>query len=230
VKKLALGLAVGGLLVWQAGATIAYDAPSTTLGNQGFHGGNDGPWNLGEQFTVNSAVTVTELGAFDSGLNGWGTETITVAIYNSANAIVGSSVAFSGISGPSEGTLAPGSAYRFQAVAPISLAAGQTYTIVASGLGSLQNYDWNAYYNGGNTVITTDTGGGLLSFNNSYYSSYSGTPALPGNLDPNGPAAYGAGSFNFTPVPEAAGFALAGVAMLGLVYAGRAYSQKLKLA
>ena len=36
---------------------------------------------------------------------------------------------------------------------------------------------------------------------------------------------YGAGNADFAPVPEAAGFALAGVGLLGLVYVGRCYRQ-----
>ena len=41
---------------------------------------------------------------------------------------------------------------------------------------------------------------------------------------------FGAGTFEFTPVPEAAGFAVAGVALLGIVYIGRCYTQRRKLA
>jgi hypothetical protein len=229
-KKLGLGLALGGLFAWQAGATIAYNdaalnTPTSTLGNQ-----STGPFALGQEFTVNSALTVGYLGAFDSGMNGWGSDTITVAMYNitAGNTLVESANFFG--TGASEGTLGANSSFRFQSVTPFTLSAGSTYMIVANGLGSSQNPDYNsAFTPGNNSLITLNTFGGALSYGGNYYNI--NPSGFPSTLDINpvpGPGRYGAGTF--APVPEAASFALAGIALLGLVYAGRAYSQRLKLA
>jgi len=87
---------------------------------------------------------------------------------------------------------------------------------------------------GAATTITANTFGGTVTYvpGGNYYNLFSGTPSFPTTYDqvPNaGPIGrYGAGTF--APVPEAAGFALAGVGLLGLVYVGRCYRQKLQLA
>ena len=215
------GVALAAVVLGTAGADaiIAFDTPNTTVGNQA----SGGPYNLGEQFTVNSPVTITSLGAYDSGQNGWGAATITVAIYQIVGGvgggndpIVGSTAAFN-TSNP--GSIASGSSYAFQSVTPFNLAAG-SYMIVANGLGTSANPSFNAGFNGNVTTVAVNTGGGLLSYPGSgnFWSAGAGGLSLPTTLDAVPIARYAAGSFEFTPVPEVATFGVAAVGLLGLVY------------
>jgi hypothetical protein len=238
VKKLALGLALGGLFAWQAGATVAYTTPPGLPGTQ-----QDGPYTLADVFTPSSSIVVDALGAFTA--NGNFSGTVDVAIY--AVTSLGGSVSGSLISPVAafNGSYTPGTV--FQSIAPVTLAANSTYMVVANNYGGVngaaENYNpaWdpanggiypsNPVHTGSNPLITANG----LTFSQIGY--YSGSGALGSTLNLNGDTFwtaggphYGAGNFDFTPVPEAAGFALAGVALLGLVYAGRVYSQKLKLA
>jgi len=231
MKKLALGVALSGLFAWQASAIIQYNqaalnTPTTTPGNQVLTA-----MDLGQAFTVNSPITVGYLGAFDAGQNGWAGATITVAIYNfTTDQIVGSAAQFFG-TGANEGTLGANSSFRFLSVNPFTLAVGQTYEIVASGLGTAANPDYNSSTSPGHvSLMTLNTFGGAVTYGGNYY-NYPGNGTMPTHLDVDpvpGPGRYGAGTF--VPVPEAAGFALAGVGLLGLVYVGRCYRQKLQLA
>lgn len=233
LSKIALAVAVSSMAAFNAGAIIAYDTPGSTPGNQ-----STGPFNLGMEFTANQNLTVTALGSFDAGQDGWGAGTITVAIYDvSSQTIVGSAVQFFG-TGANEGTLADGgsSAYRFQSVTPIELIAGQTYMIVAGGLGTAANPDYNANLTPGNpSLITANTGSGALTYiSQGNYFTASGTfgfPTTQGAINPNSPIGrYGAGSFEFAPVPEVGLFGIAGVALLGMVYVGRGMVLRRRLA
>ncbi len=223
LKTVGLGLAISAFAACQAGAISsfqAYNTPSTTLGNQGAGGGftYTGPYTVGMEFTANSVVTVNELGAFDSGGAAWAAP-VDVAIYNVATkTIVGESAVFSSAT---PGTLASGSAYRFLSVAPFQLIAGDTYMIVAAGLGTHANPEYNAA--GGATAITMNNDGGALTFLNANYYTAGTTLAFPTSPDTGPIGRYGAGSFGFalTAVPEAQTFAIAGVSMLGLVFIGR---------
>jgi hypothetical protein len=108
--------------------------------------------------------------------------------------------------------------YAYQPV-NLTLAAGGIYAIVASGYGTAAN----PYITGHTTFNALDgtvSAGGLTKVGASLPGTFS-SPTFDGNM-------YGAGTFAV--VPEATDFALAAVALLGLVYVGRLYSQKLKLA
>jgi len=228
LKTVGLGLAISALAAFNAGAVVQYNAFDTSVSSGGTSTGNQtsGPYNLGTQFTANQNLSVTSLGAFDSGLDGFGAASITVAIYNSLGAVLGSAV-FTGTAG-TLGNAADSfnSSYRFQSVSAINLVAGQTYMIVASGLGSVANPDYNSGYltNPSLTPIQNNTGGGALTFGNNYYSSFGGSPSFPNTIDAGPVGRYGGGSFEFstlTPVPETQVFVTAGMAMLGLVFIGR---------
>jgi hypothetical protein len=75
----ALGLLFSGAISNQAlyGAIVAYQVPAGVVGNQSDAAGA----SFGMDFQVNSAVTVSELGVFDSGQNGL-LGPIEVAIYD----------------------------------------------------------------------------------------------------------------------------------------------------
>ena len=166
------GVAVAALLVGaNARADIAFDTPNTTVGNQ-----TAGPYNLGEEFKVGSQpIDITQLGAFDSGRNGFGSATITVAIYSTAGGSPLVSETFTG----TQGSLAANSSYRFQTVPTTLLAANTTYMIVASGLGTALNPDYNS--NGSSTLVTHYSGTALtfgLGSPNGYGNYYGTAPFL----------------------------------------------------
>ena len=226
MKKLALGLAVGGLFAWQAGATIVYNTPSGLVPNQG--GAFAGPWILGLDFTVNTGGSVDAIGAYTA--SGTFSGTVPVAIYNvdSGLQVAGTEVNFSGTMGTLIGQT------RYVNIAPVYLAPG-TYSVVAANYGVAgANDNWNAGVANippsGTSLVTFNTVGGALT-DGSFRYDYGSGLAFPlstvgsGAADPR----WSAGSFDFA-VPEASGFALAGVALLGLVYVGRVYSQKFKIA
>jgi hypothetical protein len=231
VGKIALAVVVSALAAFNAGAIVAYNdaainTPTTTPGNQVLTA-----MDLGQAFTVNSPITVGYLGAFDAGQNGWAGATITVAIYNfSTHQMVGSDALFSG-TGATEGVLGANSSFRFLAVTPFTLAAGQTYEIVASGLGTAANPDYNSATSPGNvSLMTLNTFGGALTYGGNYY-NYPGNGTMPTHLDVvpvPGPGRYGAGTF--APVPEVGLFGIAGVGLLGLVYIGRGLVLRRRLA
>jgi len=237
VKKVALVVALGGLFAWQASAIVAYSMPNSvdTLGLQGPT--YAGTYVLGNDFKVGAQnVTVTAVGAFDYGKDGWSPGmNVSVAIYQlsagSWNMVSGTAHTFSGT--PSPGSYV-GSDTFFNLGTSVTLLAGQTYSIVAANYGSTgsaNNPDWNSTVNPG-------LRSGQLAFTSStLISQLAGRWAMGSSLPGSGWAGgtagnfnFGAGTFEFTAVPEAAGFALAGVALLGLVYVGRCYSLKLKLA
>jgi hypothetical protein len=236
VKKLALCAALGGLSVWQASATVVYDQPVGLLGND--QSGNSQYYEVGNEFQVNTPGIVSAIGMFNPILAGFGSATISVAIFQDVGGtwtIVPNTLTY--FTGTPAGTFSGAS--LMQSIAPVTLDAG-IYAIVAGGGGTVANGYWNYSQPGPGALSQTfNTVGGALSQINQAQWAFSGSadPTLTqwpieGGGGANGVfmSPYGAGNMDFTPVPEAAGFALAGVAMLGLVYAGRAYSQKLKVA
>ena len=233
--RILAGVAVAALLVAaQVQATIAYNFSSTLAGNQ-----VDGPFSLGTVFNVTTPVNINELGAFDNGANGIGGVGIDVAIYQitlsgnniSSGSLVVNPVSFSGTA---ESLLA-GTSTRVSSIPQVALGAG-TYMVVANHYGPTgSERDYNPYFPttsgpnlasanpafgvtfaGGyfNTSGSLSWGSTLPAGNGWVYdtANYSGSPSDP---------RYAAGNFDFTPVPEVAHFAMAGVGLLGLVYIGR---------
>jgi hypothetical protein len=223
MKTLA-GVAVATLLVAsQAQAIIAYSYPTTMVGNQ-----SGGPYILGNEFVVNSPISVTAVGAFESG--GSLGATVPVALYQLSgttwNQVGGTYESFSG----TVGTLVGNNA-RFQNLAsPVTLNAG-TYAIVAANYGAPGAMNWNNNVSPVGGPITFNTGAGAITMAGPSVSAFwaSGSTLGPtlsgvneGNWEYPNPTFAGATfDFNFTPVPEVAHFALAGVGLLGLVYVGR---------
>jgi hypothetical protein len=117
----------------------------------GLDAGDQENFALGMDFTVNAAVTVTQLGAFDSGQNGI-VNTITVGIFNVATGLqVGPSAIVT-----TGGTLIGGS--RFVDVPDFLLPVG-LYSIVAAGFTGGNTFSGNT----GFTATTFfDSFGGLL--------------------------------------------------------------------
>jgi PEP-CTERM motif-containing protein len=192
-----------------ASATTAFDYQTGSVGNQN--------WThpLGMDFDVNSTITVTSLGVFDSGSDGLAS-TINAYIYNrDTQTAVASAVFATG----NTGTLVHGE--RFLALlTPLVLNAGFHGSIVAEGYGALEPNGNGGIISPPFTLSTLDSGGGAISFVGT--SRYSTTDHVYPNILDSGPAnRYGAGTFQFAvgsvPEPGTLGLAITGLVFLGLL-------------
>ena len=140
-----------GYLVIAAALSIGINAQANTIVFVNEPGlGSQQNFVLGMDFVVHTAVTVTELGAFDSGGGGF-SDGISVGIFDlTSQSLLGSSATIIGTAG----TLIGGS--RFVSVTPFTLNPG-TYSIVAAGW-ALGGPDLS-----GNTGLGTPPG--MTSFN-----------------------------------------------------------------
>ena len=172
-----------------ASGTVAYRVLTGTLGNQDYGG------TLGMDFVVNESVLVTELGCFDSGGNGLGSN-ITVQLYarntngtqtNFGDDTPGALLATTTFFTTSPGTLLEGNRFKPLAV-PVTLAPG-SYTIVAYG------YSASELNGNSSTGWETNSGGGRISYVGT--ARYGNAGVFPTNID-GGPAnRYAAGTFKF---------------------------------
>ncbi len=180
----------GSLAFPGASGTVAYRVPTGTVGNQSYGG------TLGLAFVVNESVLVSELGCFDSGGNGLGSN-ITVQLYarntngtptNFADDTAGAVLTSATFTTAAPGTLLEGNRYKRLAV-PLTLAPG-SYTIVA--------YGYSASEMNGNftTAWETDSGGGKLSFVGS--GRYGSAGVFPASIDAGPVNRYAAGTFKFS--------------------------------
>ena len=190
-----------------AGAAIAYLIPGGAVGTQ-----NTFPGSLGMDFDVTApqGISVTRLGAFDSGSDGIaGGNTISVGIFDRVTmAQVGASVTFTGTAGILEG----GS--RFLPITPINLPVGFQGSIVAQGYGGSEP---NGNAGNGGAFGTTDDGGGAISFvGSSRFGDPAGGFTYPATPDGGLTNRYGAGTFDFAAIPEP-GSAVLLLSALGLL-------------
>ena len=191
---------VSALLALGAASTMAEDVfynPHFGDGNQNFAG------MLGNDFVVNSNVTVSAIGAFTGGTAGFA-GTITVGLYDitNLNAIttVISPYTFSGAGG--------GTPYTWQS-ATATLLAGHTYSVQASGYGA----DPNGNTNLGGSISFDNFGGALTQLNGRYGNS--ATLGVAG--DSTGAYTFGAGNVQLVPEPETYAMLLAGLGLIGAI-------------
>ncbi|MCU0322570.1 MAG: hypothetical protein MUE72_09150, partial [Chitinophagaceae bacterium] len=156
------------------------------VGSQAFTG------RLGMRFTVNSPIIVSQLGAFDSGQDGFNS-TIFVGIVNSAGTVVvpssGNPLSLVGVIGTYVGP--------YQMVGgfpPVTLAPG-TYTIVTYGYGPSE---MNGNSNAGDALSIANAGGGLITHVDSPW-DFTAAMGVPTNTDIVG--RFHAGNFTFESVP-----------------------------
>ena len=189
---------------------VVYVNP-TGAGNQSWNGA------LGMDFTVNSVITITSLGAYDSGQDGFA-NSITIQLFDAANTATAIATILTGTG--TTGTLIGGS--RFYAITPIILAAGFHGSIVASAF-SISDMDAN---NSISTITaTTDSLGGALTFTGSRYDSNLGV--FPGTVDTGQVNNYQAGTFDATPTPEPGTLSMMALAGVGLGALGRKRKMKI---
>ncbi|MBK8698862.1 MAG: HYR domain-containing protein [Saprospiraceae bacterium] len=160
---------------------VAYSS-AETAGNQPY------TQRLGMSFTVNSPVVISDLGAFDSDGDGL-LSTIQVGIIRSDGAVMAGPISLSGAGDP----LVNG--HRMYAITPFILSPG-SYVIVAVGYGSSE---MNGNTNLGDLPVTTNNGGGLLTFDGA---SYGGAGfGLPTTAEASPTTSYHAGTFRYSNLP-----------------------------
>lgn len=196
---------------------IAYNIPEFTAGGSG-----NSALTMGMLFDVNSAVTVTSLGVFDSYDNDQGNlpapeyglrRTITVRIYDR---VTFTSVAAITFTPGDPGTLTGGSRFKTLGT-PLQLAVGFQGIVSSFNHGTdAAGYEPLAQTHN-SADFPTDDGGGLLSFPDP---PPGGVWAVGDNY-PGSNAGYGCnnclGTGTFAYVPEPATMALLGIGGLGLL-------------
>jgi len=145
-------------------------------------------WAFGERFTVGAGqdLTINALGVLDVGLDGFVTTTgLPVGIYHEASGTLLAST-FVTNGDPLSGN------YRFHAITPITLLAGESYRVVGVNLNDLYNIafnpnmvvdpriTWNGYAYGNSAtlqMLNTFTGNEISWFAN--FNIVSASPTLP---------------------------------------------------
>jgi hypothetical protein len=209
----------------QARAIVAYDFTGV-VGNE--VPVNAGPFILANVFTVNSAINVTAVGAFNN--SGSLAVTVPVAIY-SYNGAIWNQVSGTFASFPGGSQYSQNGALFQTLGTPVTLNPG-IYAIVAANYGYNYALNYDASVSGPKPGF--NTGSGLITLGSSWQGGansfgYFAANSLGPTVTPNFWGSYGDGispsfggaTFDFTPVPEAAAFGAAAVGLLGLVYIGR---------
>ncbi|MEC9037004.1 MAG: hypothetical protein VX588_09295, partial [Verrucomicrobiota bacterium] len=162
--------------------TIIYDVAEGTEGNQDFGG------SLGMDFDVSSVITVSELGAFDSGSDGLFLP-IRVELWSREGDSGIEVLAEMDFDENDEGVLEGG--HRFKALTePLILEPGG-YTIVATGYGAGER-NYNRGIGPSDAFSANDLAGQITFIGGSRWGN-AGT--FPGNVDGGPEQRYGAGSF-----------------------------------
>jgi hypothetical protein len=207
------GLVVGVITALTIGLAPSANAQTIALvstrgtGNQAFTGA------LGMDFNVTSPITITRLGAFDSGQNGF-SSSINVGIFNrnTQTLVPGLSAVLTTANSVLVGQS------RFFDIADIGLPVGN-YSIVAQGFSSA---DPNGNVGAGGGPAPTINGGGSLTFVGGGRFDFAAALVFP-TIPDAGPAnRYDAGTFEFTQgiaavAPEPASLAFLGLGSLAFV-------------
>ena len=180
-----------------AGAATVVTLSNVTVANQFLD------LDLGINFTVNSNITVSSLGAFTNG-----SSPIAVTLYQLSSTSTGTALSSALITG----TPVSGSNYSFSAIAPVTLTPGlyqinARYTDTGNG-----NYNPNS---GNTATVLFNTLAGKLSFSGSYY-NYPGSGTVASTIDGVSQLSYGAGTFGVVPEPATWGLLVVGFGLVGV--------------
>jgi hypothetical protein len=186
-------------------AFIAYQNPAGVGGNQLIHGES-----LGLDFNVISPIEVTQLGVFDDNSTGVASPMV-LAIFDRTTQL---SVVTETLTG-SSGTQIGGSLFGTLAT-PFYLPAGFQGSIIAY-------YSESNLVHDGNPLagVSTDSGGGLISFVGQGRYSNTGIPeaniVYPTILAGGDANPFATGTFTFTSVPEPSSLVLGAISSIGLL-------------
>lgn len=239
---LSLALAVSALLSNRADAIVAYQLPANPNSNKIVSGA--GKNLLGEIFNVTNPISVSAVGAFDNGLDGFGNSTVQVALYQLTGTIPsGTWTMVSGTANSYTGSPTPADFYKgsylFHKLSEKLVLATGTYAVVGAGFGtaSAAYWDYNATnknpVNKGAEFQTKSSDISMASGNYNFFKSNVSSLPDPFTLGANkynnwgDPyPAFGAGSFIFSPVPEPGSFGFLAAGLLGTLSVGRFMRRK----
>jgi hypothetical protein len=177
--------------------------------------------SLGMTFTVNSAITVNDVGVYNwLGPTGAALAApLTVAIYNTSTGFIVNGTEFTFNAGQAY-TQLPGDSFDlFQQIAPVQLAPGG-YEVVAVGFGPNQ-FNGNQGFAGGVGAAEGAPSSVIKYTNGGFYSNGNGGTIVLPTIADGGPAnRYDAGTFAFS-TPEPGFYGVLALGLAGLAVAVR---------
>ena len=164
-------------------SALVLTSGSNSLGNQAFDG-------VGFSFHVTSAITVSQLGVFDSDAPGiTGNAQLWATLFDATNGNVLAAIDFTQAD---SGTLS--NLYTYKSIAPLTLAIGD-YVLAGFGWDG-SNLEYNTVIGGGNTVLFNPGSSSLVTFNDTRYGvGNDGHTVMPTNV--YGPHAFNAANMVF---------------------------------